>query len=279
MHLQCIKCQVNAQTHFLVLFYSTKLFTIEQRSCDNSNFTLQSLSSHLLAVLVPLNTSSSYLNIFHITFTTPSHRDIIKKNTKEKSMKNSYLELPKGYSEIFQLDLQKDKKTALFVNIFALVISAVMVVAGIFIVPITTFFDFSNGILMYLIKLTVAIAAMIIYLILHELVHGIFMKGFSKTKVHYGFTGLYAYAGSNAYFCKKAYIIIALAPIVVWGVVLLIINCFVDASWFWCVYFIQIMNISGAAGDLFVTYKFSKMPSDILVQDSGVSMKVYSQTK
>ena len=57
-------------------------------------------------------------------------------------MKNSYLELPKGYSEIFQLDLQKDKKTALFVNIFALVISAVMVVAGIFIVPITTFFVF-----------------------------------------------------------------------------------------------------------------------------------------
>lgn len=31
----------------------------------------------------------------------------------------------------------------------------------------------------------------------------------------YGFTGMYAYAGSNCYFDKKSYISIALAPIVV----------------------------------------------------------------
>ena len=41
-------------------------------------------------------------------------------------------------------------------------------------------------------------------------------------------------------------------------------------------YFIQITNISGGAGDLYVTFKFSRMPSDILVQDSGVGMTVYS---
>ena len=34
--------------------------------------------------------------------------------------------------------------------------------------------------------------------------------------------------------------------------------------------------LSGAAGDLFVTVKFSRMPSDVLIQDYGVGMKVYS---
>lgn len=120
---------------------------------------------------------------------------------------------------------------------------------------------------------------MVLYIVLHELVHGIFMKRFSGIKPNYGFTLMYAYAGSTAYFNKKHYIIIALAPIVVWGIVLTIINCFVPASWFWVVYFIQIMNISGAAGDLYVTYKFSKMPKNILVHDSGVAMTVYSATK
>ena len=42
--------------------------------------------------------------------------------------------------------------------------------------------------------------------------------------------------------------------------------------------FLQIGNLSGAAGDLFVTVKFAGMPKDILVQDSGVSMAVYSRS-
>jgi len=38
-----------------------------------------------------------------------------------------------------------------------------------------------------------------------------------------------------------------------------------------------IINISGAAGDLFVTIKFSRFPKDILVRDYGVGMTVFSK--
>ena len=55
------------------------------------------------------------------------------------------------------------------------------------------------------------------------------------------------------------------------------INALVPTSWFWVVYFLQVCNISGAAGDMFVTVKFAKMPEDILVKDSGVGMVVYSR--
>jgi hypothetical protein len=121
------------------------------------------------------------------------------------------------------------------------------------------------------------IGAMILYMILHELVHGVAMKICGTKKVKYGFTGMYAFAGSEDLYDKKSYIFVALAPVVFWGVVLLIINLFVPLGWFWVVYLIQIANISGAAGDFFVTVKFLKMPRDILVQDYGVGMTVYSK--
>jgi len=88
---------------------------------------------------------------------------------------------------------------------------------------------------------------------------------------------MYAFAGSNDYYAKKPYIFIALAPVVLWGVVIALVNPFVSAYWFWVVYLLQVINLSGAAGDLFVTVKFSRLPKDILVKDHGVGMTVYSK--
>ena len=51
---------------------------------------------------------------------------------------------------------------------------------------------------------------------------------------------------------------------------------FVPIAWFWVVFAIQIMNLSGAAGDLYVTVRFLRLPKDILVKDTGVAMTVYA---
>ena len=87
----------------------------------------------------------------------------------------------------------------------------------------------------------------------------------------------YAFAGSNDYYDKRSYTFIALAPVVLWGFVLALINFFVSAEWFWSVYIIQIINLSGAAGDFFVTVKFSRLPKEILIKDHGVGMTVYAK--
>ena len=73
------------------------------------------------------------------------------------------------------------------------------------------------------------------------------------------------------------YFIIALAPVAVWGVVLLALCMLVPAPWFWSVYLIQIGNISGAGGDFYVVWRFAAMSPDILVRDAGVGMTVYSR--
>ena len=187
----------------------------------------------------------------------------------------SYRELPQGHRQILTIDLQKNKKLALMVNGLALLIAAAMIAVALPLVPIGSIFvnDDLRGIL---IKLAVMYGGMFVYIILHEAVHGIVMRRFSDAKVRFGFTGLYAYAGSDAYYCRKHYIIIALAPIVVWGVVLGIVNVLVPEDWFYVVYMIQMTNVSGAAGDLYVSWKMSRLPADILVQDVGIAMTVYS---
>lgn len=193
----------------------------------------------------------------------------------EKRM-SSYTELPEGYREILRIDLQKDKKLMLLVNGLAAVIMLAMLVVAFCVVPFSTMIDFINVSNTY-IRLLVMLALLLLYVVLHEVVHGIVMRRFCSAKVKFGFTGTYAFAGSQGYYCRKHYTIIALAPIVVWGIVLLIANFFVSEPWFYVVYFVQAANISGAAGDLYVSWKMSKLPKDILVQDSGVSMTVYSK--
>ncbi len=185
--------------------------------------------------------------------------------------------LPEECKEILSIDLQKDKKLALLVNVLAIVIAVLLAVPMNFYIPISTLFDRSKEFGEFMLQMGVLLLSMFVYAILHELVHGITMKLAGTKKVKYGFTGMYAFAGSDDYYDKKSYIIIALAPVVVWGIVLAVLNAFVPAEWFWVVYIIQIMNLSGAAGDYYVSFKFSKLPKDIWVHDCGTSMKVYSK--
>ncbi|MBQ6862726.1 MAG: DUF3267 domain-containing protein [Clostridia bacterium] len=182
--------------------------------------------------------------------------------------------LPEGYEEFYSLDLQKDKQKALLVNGLALAIGVLMAVPMHFTVPITTLFDISEG---YIIRMLSLALLSVGYLILHELVHGVAMKICGTKKVKYGFTDLYAFAGSEDFYPKKPYIFIALAPVVLWGIVLAVVNFLVPTEWCWIIYLVQIMNISGAAGDFFVTYKFSQFPDTILVKDYGVGMVVYAR--
>ena len=185
--------------------------------------------------------------------------------------------LPESYKEMYSVDLQKDKKKALLVNAIAVIIAILMAVPMNSFVPISSLFSMEDGFGSYFLRFFVLIVLIVAYMVIHELIHGVAMKICGTQKIKYGYTGMYAFAGSDDYYGKGAYIFIALAPVVLLGIVLAAVIPFVPDEWFWVVYFIQITNISGAAGDLFVTVKFAGFPKDILVKDYGVSMVVYLQ--
>lgn len=187
-------------------------------------------------------------------------------------------ELPEGYSEIKKVNLQKDKKLAILVNIGAFVIMSAVFIIGTIFVPFS-FEIGSDNLISFLLNALGVLLATILYMVAHELIHGVFIKKYSGKKAQYGFTGLYAYAGSEAYFNKHQYVIIALAPVVLFGVVFLLLNIFLPIQWFWGIYFIQMINLSGAAGDFYITGLISKLPADVLTKDAGIEMVIYARSK
>ena len=103
-----------------------------------------------------------------------------------------------------------------------------------------------------LLRRGVALAGIFAYIALHELTHGAVMKACGAS-VRYGYKVAYAYAGSDAYFTRPAYVAIALAPVVVWGIVFAVLAACLPREWFPAVWLWQLVNISGAAGDFYCT--------------------------
>ncbi len=197
----------------------------------------------------------------------------------KKAMKTTQA-LPENYTEILTIDLQKNKKLMLFVNALALLIAAVMAIIMHLFVPFRNLFDMSDGLGIYALRFGALLLGIIIYTVLHEAVHGIAMRLMGGTHTRFGFTGIYAFAGSEKdYFGKWQYLFVALAPLVCFGALLGILQAVLPLSpaWLWVLYFIQIMNVSGAAGDIFVSLRMLPLPASILVRDTGVSMTAYDR--
>ena len=183
--------------------------------------------------------------------------------------------LPPGYRLAERIDLVKNRRQMLLVNGLAILLAVLMVLLGILIQPQGAAAIFDEEALHFALKCGVAAAASLVYIVGHEAVHGVFMWRISRKKPRFGFSFTYAYAGSDAFFAKSAYLVIALAPVVVWSVLLCLLCALLPAEWFWVVWLIQISNISGAAGDFYVFCRILKKPDAVLVQDTGTAMTVY----
>ena len=93
-------------------------------------------------------------------------------------MENTWV-LPDEYRVIRTVDLQRDRKTAVWVNLFSLLLLAGMIVPVLFAVPFDLFRLEDGRTIVYFARLLVLIAALVAYLVLHELVHGVLIWFFS----------------------------------------------------------------------------------------------------
>ena len=181
-----------------------------------------------------------------------------------------------GYKECTKIDLVKNKKEALLVNIYGIII---MVVTAVFI-PLLIM----GGIIEFNLETTfplffiVLLISLILYIPLHEIVHGIVLKKYTDEKLSFGWKLVYAYCGSKeAVVDRKEYYAVALAPLLVFSVVfisLMVLNPSLSLVW----YVMEIMNVSGSVGDIYVSIKLRKEKSrDILITDSGTDMSFWSR--
>lgn len=191
--------------------------------------------------------------------------------------------LPRGYQAIKKIDLVKDQKAATAINILSLVIIVVMVLIGIVFSGVDHLSMLlknqdNKELMSFIGKVAAAVVFCGVYIVIHELIHAVFMKSFChECSIKFGYKVIYAYAGSNAYFNKFSYCLIAVSPLIIAGLILAVLCQMVSEEWFWTVYVVEIFNFSGAAGDIYTLMIMKKLPDDILIRDTGVSMTIYAK--
>lgn len=190
----------------------------------------------------------------------------------------SYAALPQGYchTPAAAIDLVHNKKQFWIVNGLSIALCVLMLIPP-FLWGYSLFFGGDGSLSASFLRMGAALVGLLAYIALHELTHGIVMMA-CGARVHYGYKVAYAYAGSYAYFTRSAYIVIALAPVVLWGIVFAVLTACLPREWFPVVWLWQLVNISGAAGDFYCTCRILRAPRDTLVQDTGTAMTFYRKT-
>lgn len=194
-----------------------------------------------------------------------------------KALWQAHEKLPRGYRLKEKMDLAGNRRQMRAIMWLSVGLFVAAMAVGLLIAPLSSLVRRDAGIGNLAIKLAVLAGGIIVYIVGHEAVHGVCMWSLSRVKPRFGVTLMYAYAGSEVYFAKYAYVLIALMPAVVWTAVLGGLCWAVPADWFWVIWLIQAMNVSGAAGDFYVAFRIGRMPPGLLVQDSGTAMSVYVQ--
>lgn len=192
-------------------------------------------------------------------------------------MKNFEFNLPLNYELKKKIDAN-DKKTGLLLTVITLVITVILVIAGTFIYQSITKKSFNIGSLGIL-RLLIFFVGYIVLIILHELIHGLFYKIFTKQKLSFGLTIFVAYCGvPNLYVYKKPMIITALATCVIISTTLLIPMILVNnINNFWILLLMFSCHFGGCCGDIYsvLLLKLKFKGNTVLINDTGPVQTIY----
>ena len=195
-------------------------------------------------------------------------------------MKNThYKNLPVGYEEDYKLD-STSKKMKVAANVYSLIVLFVVLFITILIRALTVGIEIVIPELgAYSIKLLIFIFAMLAYICLHEIVHGIAYKLMTKEKLTFGLKLPVAYCGvKDIYTTKKTALIALLSPFVVFNFVFIIPLFFIkDGLDYSICAFLLSMHVSGCIFDLYDTYLllFKYKNKDVLLYDDGPTQTFY----
>lgn len=115
------------------------------------------------------------------------------------------------------------------------------------------------------------------YIVLHETIHLIFMKFFSKEKLHISIKFPIISVGSNGKFSKSQFIIVALAPVIILGVILILLMLFSPKEYTFFLTILLILNFAGSGGDYLQVFEMRKYSTDTFFQDSSNETTVYKK--
>lgn len=130
-----------------------------------------------------------------------------------------------------------------------------------------------------ILALLLFVVGFIVYIVLHELVHGVVYKAFTKRKLTFGVTMTCAYCGvPDVFVYRTASLCALLAPFVIFSIAFIVPMFFLQNTvWFLLLAALFAMHFGGCVGDLYITllYVFKFRDGKTLMRDTGPVQTFY----
>jgi hypothetical protein len=192
------------------------------------------------------------------------------------AMNSSAKTLPKGYSQFDEINLKKNKRLAIVLNIVAVFVAifSVFLLSGFAALVRPGLMNTSGSITLGMIVILVGLY--VILMTIHELIHGLFFWMFTHSRPVFGVRLFYAYTGAPSWYIPhRQYGFIALGPLVIIGVVGMLLMLLVPESWLITIIILVALNTGGALGDILVFARLFRMSQTCMVNDTGDVVTFY----
>ncbi len=177
--------------------------------------------------------------------------------------------LPDSYRLHSTLDLTRDKRAAITIQAgFGLTVVAMIVVALVLDLP----FESTLGTAL---TITITVAACLAYMVVHELTHAVLLWWLTQERPTVAVRLPYLITGSQALLTRGKAVVVALAPLVLYTVVLLDLLRTLPSQFFLTVYVVLVLNVAGSSGDVLQAYAFLRLPQAALIRDDGNVTSVF----
>lgn len=182
----------------------------------------------------------------------------------------STAELPPGYRIHRTVDLEKDRKFAVAVQgLFVLVALCAVAAALLLDLPLTSGWS-------PVVTVPVTLLMCLVYMAVHEATHGFVLQSLTEVRPSYAVRFPFLTTGSRAYLTRRNAVIAALAPSVVWGIVLFVALLTLPADYRLTAYILLALNFAGSAGDFVEVYVVARQQHDALVRDDGGKLHIFA---
>ncbi len=192
--------------------------------------------------------------------------------------------LPENYHPIKTIDLSKDKRLLVILNLASLPLFFFF--GWLFFQPIiwlrqVDLFEMAAQTQISSISDWIGLGGIIIGLsavqiLLHELIHGVFFWWYTRSRPRFAIRLTYAYAAAPDWFLpRNEYLVTSLAPFVVMSVAGVLLFAAAPAVWLLPTWFAITLNAGGSIGDLLVAVWLLRQPVTCLAQDRGDAVTLY----
>ena len=189
--------------------------------------------------------------------------------------------LPEHYREVLHINA-KEKRFGLLMNIAALLVLVVVLAVAVPLIGRQNILaDAETSLARTSLILLGFVVSMLLYIVLHELVHGLVYHLLTHRKLTFGLSWSCAFCGvPDIYVCRRTALLALLAPFVTFTLLLVPLTVWLGICAPLAGLFSAILlglHLGGCSGDLYVTglFLFRYRSEDLLMRDTGPEQYFY----